>query len=266
MELHISALYHYPVKSCRGIALDSARLTPYGLERDRHWMVVDVKGRFLTQRRFPQMALIEAVPSGDELTLRAPGMPPLAVAAAVENPLGIRIWGFEGEARDAGDVAAHWLSKFLRFDCRLAAGSPALKRSVDPDYDRFGSEVLFADGFPFLLISEASLASLNARLATSVPMNRFRPNIVVSGCEPHAEDDWRILRVGEGLVFHVVKPCSRCTVPTVDQATGERGAEPTVTLSGYRKADDSKIYFGQNLIHETKTGVLRVGDVVTVLA
>ena len=265
MELRISALYHYPVKSCRGIALDSARLTPYGLEQDRHWMVVDAKGRFLTQRRFPRMALIEAEPRGDELTLRAPGMPSLTVAAVVDRPLGVRIWGFEGEARDAGDRAAQWFRTFLRFDCRLAAATPALKRPVDRDYDRFGSEVLFADGFPFLLVSEASLEGLNARLVTPVPMSRFRPNIVVGGCEPHAEDGWRVLRIANELAFHVVKPCSRCTVPTVDQATGERGDEPTVTLSGYRKANDGKIYFGQNLIHETRSGVLRVGDAVSVL-
>ena len=264
-SLWITALYQYPLKSCRGVPLDSARVTAYGLEQDRHWMVVDAKGFFLSQRRFPRMALIEALPAGDELVLRAPGMNELRVRSAMGNPLHVRVWGHNGVADDAGDAAAAWLSHYLGHPCRLVAPGPRFRRAVDPAYDRFGSELHFADGFPFLLISEASLDHLNARLPDPVPMNRFRPNIVIGGCGPHAEDGWRTLKIGE-LIFHVVKPCSRCTIPTVDQSSGERGDEPTRTLATYRRAGDGKIYFGQNLVHETKTGVLKLGDPVTVLA
>jgi uncharacterized protein YcbX len=265
-ELRVSALYQYPVKSCRGITLDSARLTLYGLERDRNWMVVDRKGRFLTQRRFPTMALIAAEPRGQDLVLSAPGMTDLMVKTAERQAtMGIRIWGFEGPAPDAGDEAAAWLSAYLGFECRLVAPSARLQRVIDPSYDPRGGEVMFADGFPFLLISEASLANLNARLPSPVSMSRFRPNIVVTGCPPHAEDDWRKLRIGNDTVFQVVKPCSRCTIPNVDPATGERGTEPGATLAGYRRGEDGEIYFGQNLVHETKSGTLRVGDPVTVL-
>lgn len=265
MSSRITALYHYPLKSCRGVLLDRARVTAYGLEQDRRWMVVDAKGRFLSQRRFPRMALIKAEPLGDSLVLNAPGMAELRVLEAPGDSLEVRIWGHTGVARDAGDAAAAWLSGYLGHPCRLVAPGSQFRRTVDPNYDRLGSELLFSDGFPFLLISEASLDNLNARLPTPIPMNRFRPNIVVGGCEPHAEDSWHILRIGD-LIFHVVKPCSRCTIPTVDQNTGERGKEPTRTLATYRRAADDQIYFGQNLIHETKAGVLNVGDPVTVLA
>ena len=265
-DLHISALYQYPLKSCRGIALTSAQLTPYGMEQDRHWMVVDKKGRFLTQRRFPRMALITAEPCTDGLMLQAPGMPDITIATVEDaDPLEVRIWGFESRARDGGDVAAAWLSEFLQYDCRLAAPSAEFKRPVDTFYDNQNTEVLFSDGFPFLLISQASLDHLNAQLAAPVPMDRFRPNIVVTGCAPHAEDGWRRLQIGEELIFDVVKPCERCTIPLVDQATGERGEEPIATLSRYRQNDGGDVLFGQNLIHVTKRGTLRVGDPVTVV-
>lgn len=264
--LRVTGLYHYPVKSCRGIALNEARLTPYGLEQDRHWMVVDKQGRFLTQRRFPRMALIEAVPDGDGLTLKAPGLPALAVPPPGPDPLAVRVWGFDGTGVDAGDEAAAWFSAFLNYPCRLAAPTPALHRAVDDRYDTWGSAVMYADGFPLLLISEASLDALNGRLAEPVAMNRFRPNLVIAGCAPHAEDGWRTLRIGDGLLFHVVKPCARCTIPTVDQVTGERGTEPSATLATYRQGEDKQVYFGQNVIHESKTGSVRIGDPVEVVA
>ncbi len=263
--LRITGLYHYPVKSCAGLALDSARITPYGLERDRHWMVVDGQGGFLTQRRFPAMALIRVGLVTAGLELQAPGMEPLVVAAQnAQRPLDVQVWQDRVQGLDCGDAAAQWLSHYLGLPCRLAALGPELHRPVDPDYDRFDSQVAFSDGYPFLLISEASLADLNSRLETPVPMGRFRPNIVVAGCEPYAEDGWRVLRIGE-LRLHVVKPCSRCIIPTIDQQTGERGREPMGALLGYRRIG-GKVCFGQNLVHETKVGALRLGDRVVVEA
>lgn len=264
--VRVAALYHYPVKSCRGIALEAARITPYGLERDRQWMVVDGDGVFLSQRRLPAMALIEAALSDNALLLRAPGMAEIVVPEAqAVRPLAVRVWDDGVTARDAGDDAAAWLSDYLRQPCRLAALGPELRRPVDPDYDRHDTQVAFSDGFPFLLLSQASLADLNSRLARPLPMNRFRPNIVVSGCPPYAEDGWKTLRIGEAL-FHVVKPCSRCAITTTDQMTGRVGKEPLRTLASYRRGAGGKVYFGQNLIHETRHGVLRVGDGVAVLA
>ena len=262
MNLAVSGLYQYPIKSCRGITLSEAALTPYGLEHDRHWMVVDHKGRFLSQRRFPRMALIRAAPGEGGLTVEAPDMPILGVPDGGGRELPIRVWGFEGLALDAGPEAALWFSEFLGVECRLAVATPALGRRVPETHGEAG--VMFADGFPFLLIGQASLDHLNAQLDEPVSMDRFRPNIVVSGSVPHAEDTWRRIRIGE-VVFRVAKPCSRCTVPLVDQSTGERGEEPTPTLARYRTDEDGEIYFGQNLVHESSEGVLRLGDPLTIL-
>jgi len=262
----VTALYHYPVKSCRGIALNTARVTPYGLEQDRHWMIVDADGTFLSQREYPKLALVEALPDGSTLTLRAPNMPDLVVTAAEERPLAVAVWNDQGIAQDCGAAAAAWFSDYLGVSCRLVTLGERFRRPVDPAYDRYQTEVAFSDGYPFLLLSEASLTDLNSRLEKPLAMNRFRPNIVVGGCEPYAEDDWQRLQIGE-LIFHGVKRCPRCAITTVDQEQGQAaGKEPLRTLARYRRGDNGKVFFGQNLIHESKTGVLRVGDPVTVLA
>ena len=260
----VQSLHYYPVKSCRGLDLQSARITATGFRHDRRWMVVDSKGRFLTQRRFPRMALVECDVSAQEVLLRAPGMSSLQVAESTTALQTVRVWGFDGRAGDCGDVASRWFSEYLDYPCRLVVANEAWQRPVDADYDAFNTPVLFADGFPFLLISQASLDGLNERLAEPVEMARFRPNIVVNGCLAHAEDDWRKIRLGE-LIMHIIKPCSRCTIPQVDPATGERGTEPTATLNSYRQWVDGAVYFGQNLIHESRSGVLQVGDTVEIL-
>ncbi|MDX1655846.1 MAG: MOSC N-terminal beta barrel domain-containing protein, partial [Candidatus Competibacteraceae bacterium] len=235
-SLRISALYHYPVKSCAGIPLDRAQVTPYGLERDRHWMVVDGQGGFLSQRRLPKMALIRPEIVSGGLVLHAPDMEPCSVPAqGAALPLEVQIWGDQVTALDTGDHSARWLEDYLGVECRLAALGPDLHRPVDPHFDHWDSEVIFADGFPLLLISQSSLEDLNARLDRPLPMERFRPNIVVSGCRPYAEDDWKTVRLGEILV-HPVKPCARCAITTVDQQRGEvAGKEPLRTLAGYRR-------------------------------
>ncbi len=261
----ISALYCYPLKSGRGRRLAQARLDTWGLEGDRAWMVVDGEGGFLSQRSLPAMALIEALPRPGGLVLEAPGMAPLAVPVPAGDALReVEVWGDAGVARDAGDAAAAWLEGFLGQACRLVALGPEWRRPVDPDHDPYGSQAAFSDGFPLLLISEASLADLNARLPAPLPMSRFRPNIVLDSCAPYAEDGWRSLDIG-GLRLEVVKPCSRCAITTVDTDTGRAGKEPLRTLARYRRGAGGKVYFGQNLVHGQARGVLRVGDVVTVL-
>lgn len=255
-ELHVSELAIYPVKSLAPIAVQSASVQRFGLEHDRRWMVVDAGGKFLTQRQHPRMCLIQPVVQGGELRLLAKGMPDLAVPCAGGDRRPVTVWDDQCMALDCGDAAAAWLSRFLAIDCRLVYFPDDEVRAVDTNYARPGDRTAFSDGFPLLLISQASLDDLNSRLDSPVAMTRFRPNLVVRGCEAFAEDTWRALRIGD-VSFRIVKPCSRCTIPGIDPATGERGAEPLRTLADYRRRGD-KIYFGQNVIADG-LGELRIG-------
>jgi uncharacterized protein YcbX len=261
--LTLSALNIYPVKSAAGIALTSARVDERGLAGDRRWMVVDENRRFLTQRTHPHLALVSVTIEADGLVLNAPGMPALAVPIPrTDAAVRVQVWDDVCDALTAGVTAAEWISRFLGIPCEVIHMYEKTHRMVEVEGSAPASEVSFADAFPFLLISEGSLGDLNGRLERPVPMNRFRPNLVVRGCEPYAEDGWRRVRVGE-IHFRVVQPCIRCTTTTVDQATGERGKEPLATLATYRRVGTS-VLFGQNLIH-AGTGELRVGDDVSVL-
>ena len=247
--MSLQALYRYPVKSLRGEELHSLPIDARGFVGDRRWMVVDGSGRFLTQRQQARMALVDVRLDADGvLHLAAPGRKPLAVTGSAGGKIEVRVWDDRVIAERVGAEADAWLSEFIDQSCRLVRMPDATRRAVDPDYATVDDQVGFADGFPFLLISQASLDDLNARLDRPLPMLRFRPNLVVSGCAPYAEDGWRRIRIG-ALEFRVVKPCSRCVIPTIDYATGERGREPLQTLMTYRRRDN-KIYFGQNLIHD----------------
>lgn len=263
-EKILSGIYFYPVKSLRGIGLQRAPLGQRGIDYDRHWMLVDEAGAFLTQRQIPRMALIstQLMPGG--LRLCAPAMPDLELApgSAADSALAVRVWDDLCQARLAGGAADRWLSDFLGLSCRLVYLPHDSRRPVDPAYARGGEETAFSDGFPLMLISQASLDDLNARLPAPLPMLRFRPNLVVDGCTPYAEDSWRRIRIGD-IALQLVKPCSRCAITTVDADTGEKGAEPLRTLSGYRKRGN-KVYLGQNLLHEAK-GELRLGMPVEIL-
>jgi uncharacterized protein YcbX len=261
--LTLSAIYRYPVKSLRGESFKALDVAGRGFVHDREWMLVDMQGRFLTQRQQPRMSLIDASVTEDgAVRLQAPGMPVLRVETPEGGHLEVTVWGDQVTAMAAGHEADGWFSDFLGTRCRLAHFPPDRRRMVDPDYALPGDQVGFADGFPFLLISQGSLDALNGRLEQPVPMLRFRPNLVVSGCEPHAEDGWRRIRIG-GVTFRVAKPCSRCIIPTIDPQTAERSPEPLRTLMTYRKRDN-KVYFGQNLIHDD-VGRLEVGTPVEVL-
>jgi len=260
----LSGLTVYPVKSARGIALETAVVGARGVEGDRRWMVVDGARTFVSQRTHPRLALVSVAAEGERLVLTAPGASPLAVvpppAAVAAVP--VRVWDDTCDAQPAGPDAARWLSGLLGLACELVFLPDGSHRPVAPRAGAPAAEVAFADAYPFLLISEASLEDLNRRLARPVPMDRFRPNLVVQGCRPYAEDGWRTIRIGS-MVFHLVKPCSRCVVTTVDQATGERGREPLATLATYRESG-GKVTFGQNLVHRGP-GTLRLGDEVAVL-
>lgn len=257
----LSGLYVYPIKSCAGIPLKSADLSATGLRHDRRWMLVDETGEFMSQRSHPRMALISVGFSTDGLIVTAPDMPELEIPLRQENGtrIDVRVWGDTNRGALVGEEADRWFGEFLDFPCRLVSKPEDDLRLVDSLYAEDGDQVGFADGFAFLLISEASLEDLNERLEESLPMNRFRPNFVVRGCPPYAEDGWSRLRIGS-VPFRVAEPCPRCAITTVDQNTGVPGEEPLRTLATYRKTELGAV-FGRNLIHDAP-GTVRVGDLV----
>jgi MOSC domain-containing protein len=265
MPATISSLHVYPVKGLKGIDLARSRCTDRGLEHDRRWMVVDGAGEFLTQRSHPRMATVWTDLSDSALTLSAPDMPELAIP--LEPPPGpamrVRVWNSLCDALPASADADRWLSGYLGFDCRLVFMPDGSVRHSNPAYAGEGKRVGFADGYAYLVIGEASLADLNSRLAArghaALPMNRFRPNLVISGAEPYAEDGWEDIRVGDA-VLRAAKPCGRCEVTTTDQSTGElRGPEPLATLAGYRDSAEFGVMFGMNYV-TLAPGAVRVGD------
>lgn len=261
----VSRLFVYPVKSLRGIEVRDAEVEAPGFRNDRRWMLVDEERVFLSQRRLPRMALVSVRVGGDGLLLDAPGMTPLEVPlgpyGAEGDGLDVVVFGDEVRAARVGPGADGWLSEFLGVRCRMVSMPDGAVRPVDPAYALAGDRTRFSDGFPFLLVSQASLDDLNARMDEPLPVDRFRPNIVVGGCEPYEEDLWGRVSIG-GVPFRVAKPCARCAITTTDQQTGERGKEPLKTLATYRKVGGS-VYFGQNLIPDG-VGTLRVGDALNV--
>ncbi|QSX76970.1 MOSC domain-containing protein [Agrilutibacter solisilvae] len=265
--MNLSGLYLYPIKSTAALAVREAAVEAQGLANDRRWMVVNPAGRFVTGRELARLTLVRARPVAEGLVLEAPGMPSLAVATPDNGrPVDATVWDSTVAARGADPAADAWLSDFLLQPVRLVHMGPDSHRTIDEPQARADDTVSFADGYPLLLISQASLDGLNARLPQPVPMLRFRPNLVVGGADaPHAEDHWRRVRVGE-VEFDVVKTCTRCVFTTVDPQRGERdpGGEPLRTLASYRRSDKG-ITFGQNLIPRS-AGTVRAGDPVEVLA
>ena len=265
--MHLSEINIYPVKSLQGIPLIEGVIEDRGLRHDRRWMLVDDKDRFLTQREHPIMGKISIELNGDSLSARCD-------AAELEVPSNpntgefrtVKIWKSSVRSEFYAQEINSWFSERLGIECRLVSMPEGAHREINPEYAirRFKDEVSFADGYPFMLLSEASLADLNSRLAEPVPMNRFRPNFVVADTEAFAEDKWKIIRIGT-TVFHVVKPCERCTIPTIDQCKGVKtGKEPLRTLSIYRTVKNN-VLFGQNLIAENAGEKVRVGDSVEIL-
>ncbi len=262
--IEVSGLYVYPVKSCAGVAVEEAEVTATGFDLDRRWMVIGEDGSFLSQRAHPELARIRVGISDQRLHLEGPHLPTLHVPLERESAptLRVTVWRDECPAVDEGQDAAAFFSRHLGCPARLVRLADDDARPVSGPAAQPGDRVGFADGYPFLLLSQASLDGLNRRLSLPVPMDRFRPNIVITGCGPHDEDGWYVLRIGP-VDFRVAKPCARCVVTITDQFTGERGPEPLRTLAEYRSRD-GQVLFGQNLIHAGR-GVLRVGDRVVVL-
>jgi uncharacterized protein YcbX len=254
------------VKALRGRAHDWVATEPWGLAGDRRWMIVDSAGTFVTQRKFPVIARIAAANGPDGLVLSTGGE---QLAVPLPGPdaatLEVRVWRDTIRAACGGAAASSWLSAAIGIECRLVYLADPRLRPVNPAYGGPGEWVNLADGFPVLLVSLASLADLNSRLLAPVPIGRFRPNIVVQGCEAWAEDRWRRVRIGP-VIFRVGKACERCTVTTIDPETGERPdkLEPLRTLARFRRDVSGHIMFGQNLIPET-TGWIAMNDCIEVL-
>ena len=275
VQATVSGLFVHPVKSCAGVALREARLMDTGLDLDRAWMVVDAEGRFVTQREQPRMALVRPQIKVLEVVLRAPGMLALHLGInEVEKPARVQVWGDALDAWDMGDVAGQWFSDFLgRPGLRLARFDPEVTRLASKQWTgEVDAPIEFADGFPLLVVGEASLAELNQRLAAAghaaVGIERFRPNIVLAGLQAHDEDRLHELRIAtaEGeVVLRLVKPCPRCPIPNVDPASGQSSPEVLQTLSAYR-ADarlDGALAFGMNAVIVQGAGhPLCVGDAV----
>ncbi len=257
--LVLSSIHIYPIKATGGVGLDEAVVEPRGLAHDRRWLLVDETGTFLTQRQHARLALIRARVRESHRDVRAPAMDTLTVPFPATGAArqSVRIWKNEVDAAIADEATHAWFSRFLGVACRLVYMDERAVRPVDPQYAVGPDEVSFADGYPLLLTSEASLAALNARLDVPVPMTRFRPNLVVVGFDAFAEDQWRQVRLG-AVLFHVVKPSARCVVTTIDQQTAAQGKEQLKTLGAFRRWD-GQVYFGMNLIPD-KPGVVRVGD------
>lgn len=265
MSAQLSAIHLFPIKSCAPLALECARVEARGLAGDRRWMVIDANDKFVTGRQQPRLTLLRAVPEGDGLSVSAPDVAPLRVQAPQDDErVATEVWGSAVHPRVACAAANAWFSAHLGVPARLVYMDDACLRAVDTDYAAPGDVVSFADGFPLLLVSQAALDALNAKLAQPVPMLRFRPNLVVANTAAHAEDGWKRIRIG-AVEFDVVKPCTRCVFTTVDFERGEfdPSGEPLRTLLSYRRSP-SGVTFGQNLIARG-LGSVHVGDAVEVL-
>jgi len=262
-NLTLSEINIYPVKSFAGISLDAVQLDRFGPAGDRRWMLVDESGVAITQRDQSRLALVKTELCDSHLDLRfGDDQMQIPVPDEQAKRCSVQVWDDHVTAIDGGDEVANWLALRLELKCRLVYIPDDSVRLVDSNYAKAGETVGFADAFPLLLISQASLDDLNSRLETPVPMNRFRPNLVVSGCEPFAEDSWKQIRIGE-VEFDVAKPCDRCVMPSIDQQTGEKDRNINRVLASFRRRD-GKIYFGQNLLYRG-TGILRLSSPIEVI-
>ena len=264
--MHVSSLHIYPIKGCRGHSVAAAALDAIGFVGDRRLMLIDASGRFISQREEPLLATIEPELTGNRVTLRAPHIKAVTLAiAATGAEVEVTLWDAQFQAIDQGEQAARWFSDVLGTAVRLVWYGPQSLRLIDPTYTpRSDAQTAFTDGYPALVVLEASLANLNSRLTAPVPMERFRPNIVVAGGTAWGEDAWREVGIG-AMTFDAVKPCARCVVLTADQQTGARHPrqEPLRTLATFRTVPGLGAIFGQNLVARSP-GNLAVGDAVIV--
>jgi hypothetical protein len=264
--LRIQDIFIYPIKSLKGVRLESVKVFERGFQYDRRWMLVDRAGLFITQRTHHQMALIQVELQDNHLlvssTMDQANPIQIPFDLKLEFQIEVEIWDDRILANLVAPSFDQWFSKVLGIDCQLVVMPESTQRKVSPDYAVNGESVSFADGMPYLIIGQESLNHLNSKLTQEVTMNRFRPNIVFSGGESYTEDSWKDIKIGN-VDFCVVKPCARCVLITVDQETGEKSKEPLKTLASYRTLNN-KVYFGQNAL-ALQEGFLRVGDLIQLI-
>ncbi|MGW8122538.1 MOSC domain-containing protein [Roseivirga echinicomitans] len=266
-NLIITALYIYPIKSLSGIEVAKAKVESRGFQHDRRFMLVDENNQFITQRKFAKMALLQPALTASEIIVRhkKEAVSPLKISLAEPNtsPEMVTIWDDTCPAKPVSHEADEWFSTVLGMKCRLMYMHDDSIRQADQRYAiNETDKVSFADGYPFLMISEESLAQLNGKLDEPMDMRRFRPSIVFKGGKPHEEDEIRKVFCN-GIEMFGVKPCARCVMTTVNPDTSEKGKEPLQTLSSYRQIGN-KILFGENFI-ATNKGELKVGYLLKVL-
>jgi uncharacterized protein YcbX len=266
--VYLASIHVYPLKGGRGVDLPSSLVEPWGLAGDRRWLLVDADFRFISQREHSALArVVVTCEPGAGIAVSSEGYAPLRVAVPGPSAemLKVTVWRSTVLAATAGPEADAWFSAYLDQPVQLVYLDDPTRRAVDPEFGAEGDVVSFADGYPLLLTSTASLHQLGEWLSAAgerpVPMNRFRPNAVVTGSEPWAEDRWRRVRIGSAS-FRVAKPCGRCVVTTTDQVTGERGTQPLKMLAARRRFGNSLV-FGQNIIPDSP-GLIRVGDPVEI--
>jgi len=265
-SFYLSDIRIYPIKSIAGISMQSSQVFPHGLDQDRLLMLIDDNGLFLTQRKYTSLALLKTVFDNDLIKIISPNKPELFIREAdfgIDTTY-VKIWRSECDGIIASDRINHWFSEYLNKSVRLVKYSHKKPRPIDPFYATQKDTVSYADGFPLLVISQASLDDLNGRLKTPVTMNHFRPNIVVDGCQAYAEDNWKKIKIGE-VEFDAVKKCERCILTTVDPETGRKNADrqPLNTLAKYRK-ESTGVMFGMNLIPRS-SGCININDKIEII-
>jgi uncharacterized protein YcbX len=261
--LNVSQLFIYPIKSLGGISLETAQVTERGFLYDRRWMLVDKESQFLTQRTTAQLALLKVMVGEDGLTVqhKKNGSSIEIPFEAEGESLQVAVWSDTCKAIEVSEQISEWFSDTLSLDCKLVFMPDTSRRRVDTRYASSKEITSFTDGYPFMMIGQASFDDLNSRLAEPLPIDRFRPSIVFTGATPFEEDTWAQFKINE-TSFYGAKLCARCVVTTINQDEGTKGQEPLLTLSTYRK-HRNKIYFGQNLLHNG-FGNITVGDVIEV--
>lgn len=266
IRYRIQDIYIYPIKSLGGIRLESAEVEEKGFQYDRRWMLVDEEGLFLSQRTISKLAQLHLKLDNDFLTVFKCDQAERTISIPLElesdQSIRVTVWDDTMDAKLVGKIYDDWFSEILSMKVRLVKMPDSTQRKVSSKYATNNESVSFADGMPYLLIGQSSLDDINSRIENPVPMNRFRPNIVFSGGKPFGEDSWKKILIGK-INFHVVKPCARCVMPTIDQNSGMKNKEPMKTLATYRTVG-SKVMFGQNMIAGSN-GILKVGDEVKLL-
>jgi uncharacterized protein YcbX len=262
---YLSELHIYPIKSLGGISLQQSDIIETGLKHDRRWMLIDAEGTFVSQRKYFELAMLQVHLQGETLTVTHKRDPSTTISFSLEESTGsaidVSIWDDYTTGLEVSIKVSKWFSEYMQMPVRLVQMPAAARRLVDPRYAEENDIVSFADGYPCLMIGQASLDGLNEKLAEPVRMDRFRPNFVFTGGKAHIEDSFGSFYLGE-VLFSAVKPCARCVLTTINQQTGEKGQEPLKTLAGYRTLNH-KVMFGQNLIHQG-SGIIRLGDQIRI--